>query len=258
MRRQRGVNKIDINGQAISIASRNGEPQRYKISSNARFDSNAISTKRTRINRRTSPQIRASATAGHNRHDHKRFDFGLGYRPKEHFIEPSVTHNNLHKRPKSSLGGATKKYWENRKGTPYKNLLRENLSKGLDTYKNKTRKPKMIRTWSCEPVHQQVSTKPEKHDRTHSSVAWRENYSKLQTTQKKPHIINRTTGIWECNTVNAVLHDRPTSRGFIAGTPKLVRTRSAPELNRIQIHQTRMPNYDYFHHMPVSNGRSKF
>lgn len=194
----------------------------------------------------------------HGRKDHGRFDFGLGYKPHEHFIE-SETYSAffMPERPKSTLGGTTKQYWETRKGTPYKSLLRENISKPLNCFKPKTRKPRMNETWTSEPCHNQISKQPLPKDRRNGSVAWRETYKKLRTEKQNPPTIHaRTTGIWGCASGNAVLHDRPVSRGFTAGTPQLMRFRSAPELSRATPLETRMANYDYFLHMPVRSGKT--
>lgn len=194
----------------------------------------------------------------HGRKDHGRFDFGLGYKPHEHFIE-SETYKPfaVPDRPKSTLGGTTKQYWENRKGTPYKSLLRENLSKPLNCFKPHTRKPKMNETWSSEPCHNQISKQPLPKNRRNGSVAWRETYKKLRTEKQNPPTIHaRTTGIWSCASGNAVLHDRPISRGFTPGKPALVRFRSAPELSRATPLETRMANYDYFLKMPVRSGKT--
>jgi len=246
---------VDINSQTTFSTSCNGGPRLYKISSCARFDSvarNRLRKKGLQTTQYKNKQQRIDEKFG--RQDWNRFDYGLGYKPDEHFISKKQKKLKYgYGRPKSNLGGCSKKYWERRKGKPYRKVLREGLSKGLSTSVQRPKQPELDNPWQAPPIHTQLFSNPIPQNRKNGSCAWRNSASRLNTAHSTA-TLQCENSVWNKITNNAVLHDRPASRGFTPGKLNLVRCRSAPELKQRRIIETNIKNYDYFLKMPVRNG----
>jgi len=263
-----------------TIRRGHGEPRIYQIGSGARVDvetlhrkrhfrsSRDISRKKTfkhimkarkvkvpnKIKKKqAAPKRTKTAPASIGRKDWNLFDFKNGYQPHEHQLHEKKRSKS---RPISSHYGGNKSYWESKKGHELKKLFRDNVKKPycFNTFTNKKRQ--LNSTWPIFPKHNVVNTDIAKHDRRSGSCAWRNKAGSLQTNCK-PRSVNTPSiypKAWDKMTTNAVLHDRPASRGFTPGQPSMTRYYSAPELQCKQKLAVRITNYDYFLKMPVANG----